>query len=166
MNRPILVCAFFALAATTLLAQDQSQSSPYQGTSNPPPDDSIITSEQQPAIPKPPAGHPMQPTPATAQPAPQATAANQGTAPVPQTYGDGTDEGIVGVAPGTPALTTRASASDPDDDIVHPAPLRPERSAKAPSFAFAFWMNCRVRCLNRASPSAAAWPATLCKTAR
>ena len=125
MNRPILACAFFALAATTLLAQDQSQSSPYQGTSNPPPDDSIITSEQQPAIPKPPAGHPMQPTPATAQPAPQATAANQGTAPVPQTYGDGTDEGIVGVAPGTPALTTRASASDPDDDIVHPAPLPP-----------------------------------------
>ncbi len=129
MNRPILACAFFALATATLVAQDQSQSSPYQGTSNPPPDDTIITSEQQPAIPKPPAGHPMQqsPTaqPATMQPAPQAIAANQGTGPVPQAYGDGTDEGIVGVAPGSPALTSRATAYDPDNDIVHPAPLPP-----------------------------------------
>jgi hypothetical protein len=129
MNRPILACAFLALATTALVAQDQSQSSPYQGTSNPPPDDSIITSEQQPAIPKPPAGHPMQqsPTaqPATMQPAPQTIAVSQGTGPVPQTYGDGTDEGIVGVAPGTPALTSRATAYDPDNDIVHPAPLPP-----------------------------------------
>jgi hypothetical protein len=127
MNRPILACAFFALATTALVAQDQSQSSPYQGTSNPPPDDSIITSEQQPAIPKPPAGHPMQQTvqPASMQPAPQAIATNQGAGPVPQTYGDGTDEGIVGVAPGSPALTSRAAAHDPDNDIVHPAPLPP-----------------------------------------
>ena len=92
MNRPILACAFFALATSALMAQDQSQSSPYQGTSNPPPDDSIITTEQQPAIPKPPAGHPMQQAqPATVQPAPQAIAASQSTAPVPQTYGDGTE---------------------------------------------------------------------------
>jgi hypothetical protein len=129
MKRPILACAFFALATTALVAQDQSQSSPYQGTSNPPPDDTIITSEQQPAIPKPPAGHPMQqaPTaqPAPMQPAPQTIVASQGTGPVPQTYNDGTDEGIVGVAPGAPALTTRATAYDPDSDIVHPAPLPP-----------------------------------------
>ena len=128
MNRPILACAFFALATAALVAQDQSQPSPYQGTSNPPPDDSIITSEQQPAIPKPPAGHPMQTPaaqPAPVQPAPLAVATNQGTAPVPQTYGDGTDEGIVGVAPGSPALTSRTAANDPDNDIVHPAPLPP-----------------------------------------
>jgi hypothetical protein len=122
MNRPILACAFFGLATAALVAQDQSQSSPYQGTSNPPPDDSIITSEQQAPIAKPPAGHPMQQTPA---PAPQAIAAGQGTRPVPQSYGDGTDDGIVGVAPGSPALTARAAASDPDSDIVHPAPLPP-----------------------------------------
>ena len=63
MNRPILACAFFGLATTALVAQDQSQSSPYQGTSNPPPDDTIITSEQQAPIAKPPAGHPMQQAP-------------------------------------------------------------------------------------------------------
>ena len=122
MNRPILACAFFGLATAALVAQDQSQSSPYQGTSNPPPDDTIITTEQQAPIAKPPAAHPMQQAPA---PTAQATAATQGTRPVPQTYGDGTDDGIVGVAPGSPTLTTRASAADPDDDIVHPAPLPP-----------------------------------------
>ena len=129
MKRPILAFAFFALATTALVAQDQSQSSPYQGTSNPPPDDTIITSEQQPAIPKPPAGHPMQQAPtaqlAPMQPAPQNIVASQSTGPVPQTYGDGTDEGIVGVAPEAPALTRRATAYDPDSDIVHPAPLPP-----------------------------------------
>jgi hypothetical protein len=125
MNRPILACAFFALAATALVAQDQSQSSPYQGTSNPPPDDAIITSEQQAPIAKPPAGHPMQQAPATTQPATQTAAASQGTRPVPLTYGDGTDQGIVGVAPGSSAFTARAAASDPDSDIVHPAPLPP-----------------------------------------
>ena len=57
MNRPILACAFFALATVALGAQDASQSSPYQGTSNPPADDSITTTEVQA---KPPAGHPME----------------------------------------------------------------------------------------------------------
>lgn len=126
MNRPILVCAFFALAATVLVAQEQSQSNPYQGTSNPPPDDSITTSEEQPPIPKPPAGHPMpQQAPATQanpiQPAPVAMPSNN--APIPRSYGDGTDEGIVGVAAGAPSLATRPYAADPDSDIVHPSPL-------------------------------------------
>src|SRR5690242_20596901 len=67
MNRPILACAFFALAATAMVAQQSSLTNPYEGTSNPPPDDTIITSEQPVPIPKPPAGHPMQPAP-TAQP--------------------------------------------------------------------------------------------------
>jgi len=129
MNRPILACAFFALATTALVAQDQSQSNPYQGTSNPPPDDTIITSEQQAPIPKPPAGRPMDQAPAAqpspVQPASQAVAANQGGGPVPQTYGDGTDQGIVGVAPSDPGLVRRTASSDPDNDIVHPAPLPP-----------------------------------------
>jgi len=41
---------------------------------------------------------------------------------------DGTDDGIVQVAPDTsaaPALNQRPFASDPDGDIVHPAPLPP-----------------------------------------
>lgn len=114
MNRPILACTFFALAATALMAQEPSQPSPYQGTSNPPPDSTIETSEQPVPIPKPPAGHPMdQPT----QYAPQ-TAAR----PIQRTYNDGTDQGIVGTA--APTLSTR-TAVDPDSDIVHPAPLPP-----------------------------------------
>jgi hypothetical protein len=116
MNRPILACTFFALAATALMAQEPSQTSPYQGTSNPPPDSTIETSEQPVPIPKPPAGHPM--TTQAAQPAQAQTVAR----PLPQTYGDGTDQGIVGTA--APTLSTRA-AVDPDSDIVHPAPLPP-----------------------------------------
>ena len=127
MNRPILVSTFFALAATVLVAQEQSQSNPYQGTSNPPPDDTITASEAQPPIPKPPAAHPVQQAPAAqpapAQPAPLAARSDHG--PIPQAYGDGTDEGIVGVAAEAPALATRAYASDPDSDIVHPALLPP-----------------------------------------
>jgi hypothetical protein len=41
---------------------------------------------------------------------------------------DGTDDGIVQVAPdvsAAPALTERTSTTDPDGDIVHPAPLPP-----------------------------------------
>jgi hypothetical protein len=127
MNRPILACAFFALATTVLVAQDASQSSPYQGTSNPPPDDTITTSEQPVPIPKPHPGQLAQPQAPAAQaapiqPAPQSMA-RQDNSPVPRTYGDGTDEGIVGVAASTPTLATRAS--DPDGDIVHPTPLPP-----------------------------------------
>ncbi|MGA8090208.1 MAG: hypothetical protein WCA10_23250 [Terracidiphilus sp.] len=124
MNRPILACAFLALATTALVAQQSSQTNPYEGTSNPPPDDTIITSEQPVPIPKPPAGHPMQQAPA-AQPAPQAMNAARNAGPVPQTYGDGTDDGIVGVAPSAPGLVSRAASADPDGDIVHPAPLPP-----------------------------------------
>lgn len=130
MNRPILVCAFFALAATcltatpALVAQEQSQTNPYQGTSNPPPDDTITTSEEQPPIPKPSPAHPMlQQTPA-AQAAPVQMPAQSANGPIPRTYGDGTDQGIVGVA-AAPDLTTRSYRADPDSDIVHPAPLPP-----------------------------------------
>jgi hypothetical protein len=124
MNRPILACAFFWLATTALVAQQSSQTNPYQGTSNPPPDDTIITSEQPVPIPKPPAGHPMQQAPVT-QPAPQTMNMPQNAGPIPQRYGDGTDDGIVGVAPSAPGLVARTDSSDPDGDIVHPAPLPP-----------------------------------------
>lgn len=128
MKRPILVCAFFALAATVVVAQEQSQTNPYQGTSNPPPDDTITTSEEQPPIPKPSPTHPMQQQTPAAQPATMQSApmmAPAGNSPIPQTYGDGTDSGIVGVAAAAPGLATRAYAADPDSDIVHPAPLPP-----------------------------------------
>jgi len=127
MNRPILACAFFGLATTALVAQQASQSNPYQGVSNPPPDETITTSEQPAPTPKPSPAHRMT-QPATAQPAPSQAAQSttrQNAGPVPQAYGDGSDEGIVGVAPSSPSLATRAFASDPDSDIVHPAPLPP-----------------------------------------
>ena len=54
MNRPILVCTLFVAAAMAVGAQEASQSSAYQGTSNPPSDDQITTSDAP--SPKPPAG--------------------------------------------------------------------------------------------------------------
>lgn len=127
MNRPILVCAFFALAATVLVAQEQSQSNPYQGTSNPPPDDTITTTEEQPPIPKPPAAHPMPQTAVSAASSmqPAAIAPRSDSGPILRANTDGTDQGIVGVAAAAPPLATRSYASDPDSDIVHPAPLPP-----------------------------------------
>jgi len=120
MNRPILACAFFALATTALLAQDATQSTQYQGTSNPPPDETIITSEQQAPIAKPSPSHPMQQAP-VAQPTQMYPAQTS----APRTgLADGTDQGIVNVAP-APPLNTRASNYDPDSDIVHPSPLPP-----------------------------------------
>lgn len=163
MNRQILASAFLALATTALVAQDASQSSPYQGTSNPPPDTSIVTSEQETA--KPPAcapaqttaalppqtsPHQTQPTVATTTMATTTTTvqqtAPQNASPVPQTYGDGTDDGIVGVAAGTPSVIVRASAvSDPDSDIVHPVPLPPGTLAEGTMI--------RIRLLNDLSSS-------------
>ena len=44
MNRPIIVCTMFVAAAMAVGAQEASQSSAYQGVSNPPSDDQITTS--------------------------------------------------------------------------------------------------------------------------
>jgi hypothetical protein len=135
MNRPLLACAFLALASAALCAQQSSpttQSGPYSGTSSPPPDDTIETSEpQQPQpLPKPRAGKPMNAQPATpAQTAPPADTSN----PPANTDADsGTDAGVVQVAPpapsqapAQPSLSNRSYAADPDADIVHPEPLPP-----------------------------------------
>jgi hypothetical protein len=109
MNRPLLACAFLALACAALCAQQSTpaQPGPYSGTSSPPPDDTIETSEPQVAqpLPKPPAGKPM-----TVQPAAPVNAA--------------TDAGIVQPGQGQAPLTSRY-AGDPDGDIVHPEALPP-----------------------------------------
>ena len=121
MNRPLLACAFLALAASALVAQDATQPSQYQGTSNPPADDTIITTEQQAPIAKPSPARPMQqapPAPGQAAQAPINSAPRTGSA-------DGTYEVTVDVAPSSPQLNTRAGNYDPDSDIVHPAPLPP-----------------------------------------
>jgi hypothetical protein len=115
--------------------QPQDQGS-YQGVSHPPSDDSITTSNPPEA--KPPAGHPMiqssqplnggqgqQPAyPAYA--APQQRVATSAAAMPMGDARDGTDDGLVGVAPNSqdPRLAMRSASSDPDGDIVHPEALR------------------------------------------
>jgi hypothetical protein len=143
LNRSILMCALLAAAATALGAQDASQSNPYQGVSNPPADDVIVTTSIPVA--KPPAGKPAAPPVASTSVQAQVQVSAQGSSaarnepqpssvdpsvnfPAPQA-GDGTDDGIVRVAPSTPqappALSQRSYASDPDGDIVHLQQLRP-----------------------------------------
>jgi hypothetical protein len=139
MKRPLLACAFLALASAALCAQQSSpnsQSGPYSGTSSPPPDETIEASEpQQPQpLPKPRAGKPMDAPPA-------GQSAGQPVAPAPAPPADntnssaydansGTDAGVVQVAPpanASPSLSSRTyvTATDPDSDIVRPEPLPP-----------------------------------------
>jgi len=153
IKRSIPVLALFVASAAALGAQDASQAgsqqAPYQGVSHPPPDDTIITTSIPEA--KPPAGQPLNAQPAAPRIAPPATQpayvdpaaappANALDQPRPTSVdpsanfpapeaADGTDDGIVRIAPSNPpqqqALNQRAYAYDPDGDIVHPHPLRP-----------------------------------------
>ena len=148
MNRPILVCALLLMATASVIAQEDSQSSPYQGTSTPPSDDTIVTTSTPQA--KPNAGH--RATPAQNQVQIQA----QTKAPVqaqpanadPAVNNSDPDSGIVGVQRNAtpqrePALTQRSNAADPDGDIVHPHPLRPGELPEGTTI--------RVRLLDRLS---------------
>ncbi len=148
MKRTIFVYALLAATAAALVAQAR-QTGPYEGTSNPPPDETITTPEPQAApIPKPAPGKPAYAQSAQQQPAPQqqpptAYPAQSYPAPGPA---DGTDDGIVRVAPGAPAqhnLDQRAYMSDPDGDIVHPQPLPPGTLGEGTTI--------RVRLLDRLS---------------
>lgn len=141
MNRPLLACAFLALASAAALCAQQSnpadQSGQYSGTASPPPDDTIEASEpQQPQpLPKPRAGKPIDAQPGTpgqpgapGQPAaPAQTPADTVNQPASTDPNSGTDAGIVQGAPraSQPLLSSRSSAADPDGDIVHPDPLPP-----------------------------------------
>jgi hypothetical protein len=161
MNRPVFFVAFFAVASAALVAQEASQSSPYQGVSNPPLDDNIISTEDAPPIPKPPAGHPMNAQPAAPaqtmsatapQPATQSSqsVASQPAAVARPANGDvaGTDDGTVQVAQPTsapPDLASRPYKPDPDGDIVRPKPLGPGEIAEGTLI--------RVRLLNDLSSS-------------
>jgi len=138
MSRSVLLCALMVAASASLLAQQAGQSDAYQGTSNPPPDDTIVTSAPPaPApLPKPSPAHAVVSQPAPAQDLPQSQVQPepqpvQQQAPVRSGLAapeDGTDDGIVQIATdpqAQPELNRRAAASDPDGDIVHPAPLGP-----------------------------------------
>lgn len=144
--------AAFVAQAAVLAAQQSNDSSQYQGVSNPPPDDTITTPAPQPQPPaKPAPGKPMNAAPSANTPASGMVAvpdivtgpetdgapdsANVTSAPSaasvqnPPDGEDGTDSGIVQVEPATqgvqPALGERIASSNPDGDIVHPAPLPP-----------------------------------------
>ena len=139
MKRNIFVYVLLAATAAVLGAQQSSQPGAYSGTSNPPPDDTITTPEPQPApVAKPSPSHPMYAQPAAPQPTQQNAQPAQRSLDgslysIPANGADGTDNGIVQVAPDAsapPALNPRAArvysaSSDPDGDIVHPGPLTP-----------------------------------------
>jgi type IV secretory pathway VirB10-like protein len=165
INRSVVISGmiFGLMAAGTsvVFAQTGSQGS-YQGVSRPPADDQIITTQNP--EPKPPAGQPYDaqpaPPPQTAPayaPQPPAysdqrtPAADPAMAPAYPNSTDGTDDGIVRVAPQQqkpqPGLDQRASgyAPDPDGDIVHPRPPRPGELGEGTMI--------RVRLLTRLSTS-------------
>ncbi len=135
MKRTVVLFALLAATAAAIGAQEASQSSPYEGTSNPPPDDMITTPAPEPAPEaKPSPSRPIAGQPAAetqAQPAQRSLDGSLYTIPADRaaaSQADGTDDGIVQVAPDTtaaPALNERRTMGDPDGDIVHPAPLPP-----------------------------------------
>jgi len=154
MNRSFFLCALMVAASASLLGQQASQSDSYQGTSNPPPDDTIVTSAPPApaALPEPSPADPAVTQPASApyqsqpqsepQPAQQQALVRSALA-APE---DGTDDGIVQIAPdqqAQPELNRRTLANDPDGDIVHPAPLGPGELGEGTTI--------RVRLLERLS---------------
>ncbi len=173
----IVIAGLMVATAGWAGAQQTSQPDPYQGTSNPPPDDTIITSQPPEAAPapkpKPSAyGQPVDRQPGNRQGAygqPAAAGQSQGQyqsgdqaqgqpqpAPMNTDMGnrrlaapeDGTDDGIVQIAPEAqvrPALDTRNRPYDPDGDIVHPAPLGPGQVGEGTTI--------RARLLERLSTS-------------
>lgn len=118
MKHSVLVWSLLVAGAGALGAQQTNSSSQYQGVSDPPPDSTITVPAPAPQpLPqaKPSPAHLM----ATPAPAPQAAA---------QSSSNPADDGIVMLAPDTgqgPVLNRRPVTSDPDGDIVHPAPLAP-----------------------------------------
>ena len=167
MKRTMLVYALLAMATAAMAAQQASPSGAYSGTSTPPPDTTIVTVEPvQDSSGKPPAGITgyEQPAPipahAATQPAPPAPApfiAEPISKPSPAVVSptnlsstnsaDGTDDGIVNVAPDAaaqPELNQRdRMISDPDGDIVRPGPL--------PAGELGSGATIRVRLLDRLS---------------
>ncbi len=124
MNRSILVFAFVA-ATSPLFGQQASQNGQYQGTSNPPPDETIITDTDQAQPPaKPSAAHRLT-TPPDAM-SPDSTSGAVPAAAAPTMAAPASSATVQQSASALPAdLTTGPMTSDPDGDIVHPAPLGP-----------------------------------------
>ena len=128
--------------AAAMGAQQAGQAEPYQGTSNPPPDDTIVTSTPPAQASKPSPSQPAYRQPASAQYQAQSSTAE----PALNSPADGTDNGIVQIAPDQPAqpvLNQRGAAYDPDGDIVYPPPPGPGELGEGATI--------RVRLLERLS---------------
>lgn len=155
---------FALLTASTLAlaAQEQTQSNPYQGTSNPPPDDSITTQapEEAPAAKPSPSHRYVTPQSYTAPAVQHAPAPDAAETTPTESLGapihDSGDSGIVQVAPAqnvatptenltAPTLSQRPATADPDGDIVHLAP--------PPAGELGAGATIRVRLLDRLSSS-------------
>ena len=140
MKRAMFLCAILVASAVTLTAQQTNQPGPYAGVSTPPPNDTITDeAPPQPA----PAARPAKPSPDHYAATKPAAPAQPEVAPpnrIPPDFitsanGDGTDAGIVELRgasqpaaarpAGSPAVSPRLYASDPDGDIVHAQPLPP-----------------------------------------
>jgi hypothetical protein len=120
MKRPILICAFYALTAVALGAQQPSQSDPYEGTSNPPPDDTIVTTV--PVQPKPAAGKRASDQSTMPEQGARMNNAQPGSIDPAMNYPDAAMYTPDQTASGnhTPGLSQRTYVADPDGDIVHP----------------------------------------------
>lgn len=115
--------ALLLASSLSLVAQQDSNSGPYQGVSHPPADDKItVTDDSEKPAAKPSAAHPV----ATSAQAPSTTT-NQTIVPA-------SDADIVSLPPAATVasantnaapLHTRTAPVNPDGDIVHLAPLKP-----------------------------------------
>jgi len=117
----MFVCTLLVSAAVAVGAQEASQSSAYQGTSNPPSDDQITTSVAPTPAPKPQAGQivysqPVEPVQTQVQRRP--------TSVDPSINYPDPDSGVVN-GNSEQTLPNRAYANDPDGDIVHLHARRP-----------------------------------------
>jgi hypothetical protein len=135
MKSSVWIGVLFLAGAGALTAQQSNGQ--FEGKSNPPADGTITTYQEPVAKPAP--GRPMNVTPAqpasTAEPdtaaqPPQVETkpAQSASADARSSQSDASDDGIVMLAPDSgsqPALNQREAASDPDGDIVHPAPPPP-----------------------------------------
>jgi hypothetical protein len=145
----LLVCVLAAAMASQGWGQAAGQGSgqgqdqgTYQGVSHPPANDSITTSTPQEA--KPSAGQPMAPLRSQQQANPAYSQPQQRMAAVPMADArDGTDDGLVGVAPNARDQRLAMRSADPDGDIVHPEALRPGMLAEGTMI--------RVRLIDRLS---------------
>jgi hypothetical protein len=140
MSRWLMTGILVAAMTAGLNAQQASSTDSYEGVSHPPADDTIVTTTApEIKIAKPSAAHragadavsgagqTQAATPTTA------SVTRMSTATTPAQV-DGTDAGLVVVGQAAPPaakqaepqLMERATATDPDSDIVHPAPLPPD----------------------------------------